>query len=46
MVNERYGIAMTEILHYLKGEDIDKILNKFMIFLKENALKNYKRDFL
>ena len=48
MVNERYGIAITETLHYLKGinqEDINKIPNKFMIFLKENALNNYSCNF-
>ena len=48
MINERYGIAITETLHYLKGitqEDINKIPNKFMILLKENALKNYSCNF-
>lgn len=48
MVNERYGIAITETLHYLKGinqEDINKIPNKFMIFLKENALNSYSCKF-
>ena len=48
MLNERYGIAITETLHYLKGinqEDINKIPNRFMIFLKENALNNYSCDF-
>ena len=48
MINERYGIAIAETLHYLKGisqEDINKIPSKFMIFLKENALKNYSCNF-
>lgn len=48
MVNERYSIAMAETLHYLKGisqEDINKIPNKFMEFLKVNADQNYKCDF-
>lgn len=48
MVNERYSIAISETLHYLKGinqEDINKIPNKFMLFLKENASNNYSCDF-
>lgn len=48
MVNERYSIAISETLHYLKGinqEYINKIPNKFMIFLKENASNNYFCDF-
>ena len=48
MVNERYSIAISETLHYLKGinqKDIDKIPNKFMIFLKENASNDYYCDF-
>lgn len=48
MVNERYAIAMTETLHYLKGvrqNDLDKIPNKFMTFLKDNACKDYKCEF-
>ncbi len=48
MVNERYSKAMAETLHYLKGineNDIKKIPNKFMQFLKENALQNYECDF-
>ena len=48
MINERYGIAITETLHYLKGinqEDINKIPKKFMVFLKENASKNYSCNF-
>ncbi len=48
MVNERYSIAISETLHYLKGinqEDINKIPNKFMTFLKENASNNYSCNF-
>lgn len=48
MINERYSIAMSETLHYLKGineEDVNKIPNKFMEFLKANASKNYECDF-
>ena len=48
MINERYGIAIAETLHYLKGisqEDINKIPNKFMSFLKENASQNYECNF-
>lgn len=48
MVNERYSIAIAETLHYLKGinqEDINKIPNKFMLFLEENAADNYSCDF-
>ena len=48
MVNERYRIAMAETLHYLKGisqEDIKKIPNKFMEFLKLNSSKDYNCSF-
>ena len=48
MVNRRYSIAISETLHYLKGinqDDIDKIPNKFMLFLKENADDNYSCNF-
>ena len=48
MVNERYGIAMAETLHYLKGisqNDIDKIPNDFMTFLKNNASQDYECKF-
>ena len=48
MINERYSIAMTETLHYLKGitqKDLNKIPNKFMLFLKENASNSYYCDF-
>ena len=48
MVNERYSKAMAETLYYLKGistNDMKKIPNKFIQFLKENALQNYECDF-
>lgn len=48
MVNERYGLAISETLYYLKGiqqQDIDRIPNKLMSFLKDNSLKNYKCNF-
>lgn len=48
MVNKRYGIAIAETLHYLKGvtqDDINKIPNKFMSFLKENASEDYRCEF-
>ena len=48
MVNERYSLAISETLYYLKGiqqQDIDRIPNKFMSFLKENCLNNYKCNF-
>lgn len=48
MVNERYSIAMTETLHYLKGirqDDLNKIPSKFMKFLNENCAKNYICEF-
>lgn len=44
MINEKYSIAMSETLYYLKGidqEDINKIPTKFMKFLKDNASPNY-----
>ena len=48
MINERYKIAISETLHYLKGirqSDIDKIPNKFMNFLKNNKSENYICNF-
>ncbi len=48
MVDERYSTAITEVLHYLNGicqEDLDKIPNKLMIWLKENASKEYVCNF-
>ena len=48
MVDEKYGVAITETLHYLNGinqNDVNKIPNKFMNFLKENSLQDYKCDF-
>lgn len=47
-MNERYGIAISETLHYLKGinqEDINKIPNKLMLFLQENVVDNYFCNF-
>lgn len=44
MINQRYKMAMMELLEYLKGieqEDIDKIPKKLMNFFEENALKEY-----
>ena len=48
MVSQRYSVAMAETLHYLKGitqDDINKIPQKFMEFLKNNASKEYVCDF-
>lgn len=48
MVSERYSLAMSETLHYLKGinqRDIDKIPSKFIDFLKLNSMAGYKCDF-
>lgn len=48
MIKVQYANAMAEVLHYLKGirqEDIDKIPRKFMIFLEENASKDYICNF-
>lgn len=48
MVNERYGIAMAETLHYLKGisqDEINKIPDNFITFLKNNASQNYECKF-
>lgn len=48
MIDKKYAIAMAETLHYLKGipeQDIKKIPNQFLEFLKENADSNYKCDF-
>lgn len=45
---ERYSIAISETLHYLKGinqDDINKIPNNFMLFLKENASNSYSCNF-
>lgn len=44
MINERYRIAMSETLQYLKGidhEDLNKIPSKFIDFLNENCSKDY-----
>lgn len=48
MVNIQTANAMAEVLHYLKGinkEDVDKIPQKFLDFLEENASKEYSCDF-
>ena len=48
MISVQYSNAMAETLHYLKGirkEDVDKIPNKFLNFLNENASESYKCDF-
>lgn len=48
MINEKYSIAMCEILQYLKGinqEDLNKIPSKFIKFLNDNCSKNYECDF-
>lgn len=47
MVSVEYSEAITEtldILRHTKKEDVDKISPKFMIFLKENALKTYNPE--
>ena len=44
MVSQEYGIAFyetLEILKHTKKEDVDKIPNKFLEFLKNNASENY-----
>ena len=48
MVNERYAIAMSETLHYLKGinqNDLDIIPNKFIQFLNDNCSMDYECNF-
>lgn len=48
MVNERYAVAISETLHYLKGisqNDLDRIPNKFIQFLNDNCWKDYKCNF-
>ena len=48
MVNERYAVAMSETLYYLKGinqNDLDRIPNKFIQFLNDNCLIDYKCNF-
>ena len=48
MINEKYGIAICETLHYLNGinqKDLNKIPRKFMQFLNDNCLKDYKCNF-
>jgi len=44
MINQEYSIAISEtldILNHTKKEDVDKIPNKFLDFLKEHASKTY-----
>ena len=48
MIDERYSIAISETLYYLKGiseEDIKKIPDKLMEFLKLNSAKDYQCNF-
>ncbi len=48
MVDKNYAIAMSEVLHFLKGfstEEIDKIPDELINFFKENADETYKCDF-
>lgn len=48
MKNDNYGIAIAEVLEYLKGikkENVDRISPNFMEFLNKNANKEYKPDF-
>lgn len=47
-MNEKYKIAISETLYYLNGicqDDINKIPNSFMNFLKNNTSQNYKCKF-
>lgn len=48
MTNLKYSNAIAETLHYLKGireEDINKIPEEFMKYLKENSSKEYSPNF-
>lgn len=48
MIDKNYAIAITELLHFLKGfsdEEINKIPNKLMNFFKENADPTYECNF-
>jgi len=48
MVKVRNDNAIAEVIYYLQGikqEDIDKIPEKLMQYLNENASKEYKCDF-
>ena len=48
MVSERYAIAMTEFLHYIKIFDdsvIEKIPSKMMLLFEENCDKDYICNF-
>lgn len=48
MIDVKNANAVSEVLHYLKGinqVDIDKLPNKLINFLEENASKDYICDF-
>ena len=48
MVSEQESIAMAEVIYYLRGirqEDVDKIPQKFVDYLFDNASKEHKCDF-
>lgn len=48
MISVRDANAMAEVNYYLKGikqEDLNKIPKKLILFLNENASKEYKCDF-
>ncbi len=48
VIDNNYAIAITELLHFLKGfsdEELNKIPKEFMNFFEENADKNYKCNF-
>lgn len=48
MISERYKVAISETLHYLNGikqDDINKIPDKLMNFLRDNKLKGYECNF-
>ena len=48
MLDKNYAIAMSELLHFLKGfsnDEIDKIPKELMDFFIENSDKSYKCDF-
>lgn len=47
-MNQKYANAMAEVSHYFKGirqSDIDKIPEKLIKFIEENASKNYMCNF-
>ena len=48
VIDNNYAIAITELLHFLKGfsdEELNKIPKELMNFFEENADKNYKCNF-